>query len=64
MMVSIPLESGHIVSQKTRTVCRILKSFNPLRIGSYCIYMDFEEIEKKLVSIPLESGHIVLKTIR
>ena len=62
MLVSIPLESGHIVIKIIAELTVKFKAgFNPLRIGSYCnLLFQVKVILLKLVSIPLESGHIVI----
>ena len=62
-MVSIPLESGHIVIFSSRFRRKSESSFNPLRIGSYCNILITSDLAMVTVSIPLESGHIVIKKV-
>ena len=58
--VSIPLKSGRIVIP-TRCIKSLeIKSFNPLKIGSYCNAIRDNGDTIGFVSIPLKSGRIVI----
>ena len=58
MAVSIPLKSGHIVTEKTiiEKVKGQTDCFNPLKVGSYCNLKFLRKIKMFLSFNPLKVG--------